>query len=83
MEEIEKIRKMSDEELIEYLNKLRSGKSNNCIKCNSPKSNYVIYVKNLKKCQQRKLCCLCKECYDDLLNHLKTIDIDWNYQYER
>ena len=75
--DLEKIRKMSDEELESYLRAL-SNKKSTCIKCGKATPNYTINIQNKKKIQQKKLCSLCNDCYVDLLDYLGACDILWD-----
>lgn len=70
----DEIRKMSDTELKDYL---RAYKSRICIKCGE-EANYTLNIQSYRNRQQKKLCCLCDDCYDELINHLKVIDIEWD-----
>ena len=75
--DLKRIRNMSDDELERYLKSLADKKSNNCLKCEKPYSNYTMNIQNKKK-QQKKLCNLCENCYTDLLDYLGTCDIIWD-----
>lgn len=75
--DLEKIRKMNDEELESYLRAI-SNKKTVCIKCGKEKPNYAVYIQNKKKNQQKKLCMLCDDCYGDLLEQLGVCDILWD-----
>ena len=75
--DLEKIRKMNDEELESYLRAL-SSKKNTCIKCGKAMPNYTINIQNKKKIQQKKLCSVCNDCYVDLLDYLGVYDIIWD-----
>ena len=75
--DLEKIRRMSDEELESYL-KTISNKKSVCIKCGQARPNYTINISNKKKIQQKKLCSLCSDCYVDLLDYLGACDIIWD-----
>ena len=76
--DLKRIRNMSDDELERYLKSLADKKSNNCLKCEKPNSNYTMNIQNKKKQQQKKLCNLCENCYTDLLDYLGTVDIIWD-----
>lgn len=76
--DLKRIRNMSDDELERYLKSLADKKSNNCLKCEKPNSNYTMNIQNKKKQQQKKLCNLCEKCYSDLLSYLDTVDIIWD-----
>ena len=76
--ELSKIRAMSDSELENYLKSLSNKRLNVCLKCGGSKIRYTINVQNKKKIQQKKLCNLCEDCYNDLLDYLGTCDIIWD-----
>jgi hypothetical protein len=75
--DLEKIRKMNDEELESFLRAL-SNKKNACIKCGKTNPNYTMNIQNKNKIQQKKLCSLCNDCYGDLLDYLGVCDILWD-----
>ena len=74
--ELDKIRKMSDEELTKFLKQLSSRNTKSCAKCNKP-SDFIIKIENQDTFQTKKLCGLCEECYEDLLSILGVYDIEW------
>lgn len=76
--DLEKIRKMNDEELSLYLKSLSSRNTNSCLKCGKAHPVYTINLQNKKKAQQKKLCSLCENCYDELLSYLGCADIIWD-----
>ena len=76
--DLEKIRKMNDEELESYLKNLTKRNNTNCVKCGKVSANYTINIQNKKKIQQKKLCSLCNDCYTDLLDYLGVCDILWD-----
>ena len=76
--ELDKIRKMNDDELKAYLQHLSNRKLNMCLKCGKVSAEFTINVQNRKKLQQKKLCNLCKECYTDLIDYLGTEDVIWD-----
>lgn len=73
---LDKIRSMTDEELRNYLKGLTEKKDNKCCKCGA-NGNFAIFIKNIKEYQQKKLCCLCNKCYEELLDYLEIDDIIW------
>ena len=75
--DLDKIRKMNDIELMNYLKTL-SNKKSVCAKCGEASPNYTINIQNKKKIQQKKLCSLCNNCYSDLLDYLGVCDILWD-----
>ena len=78
--DLDKIRKMDDTELENYLKNLTKRNSTNCVKCGKASSNYTMNIQNKKQIQQKKLCCLCEDCYTDLLDYLGTTDILWDQE---
>ena len=75
--DLDRIRKMDDAELQAYLKSLADRKSSNCVKCGKVNADYTINIRNNNKFQQKKLCSLCEECYEQLLDTLKITDIIW------
>lgn len=75
--DLDKIRKMNDEELSKLLKQLSTRGSKFCKKCNKPAA-FNIKIENAETFQTRKLCGLCKKCYQDLLEHLELYDIEWD-----
>lgn len=76
--DLNKIRNMNDEELQRYLNSLSSRKDNSCYKCGKNNANYTLNVKSKKQEQQKKLCSLCNDCYNKMLEKMEIEDIIWN-----
>lgn len=72
-----KIRSMTDEELSVLLKQLSARGSKTCIKCNK-QSTFIVKVENTKTFQTKKLCGLCDDCYQDLLQSFDLFDVDWN-----
>ena len=77
MNNLDKIRNMSDEELNRYLNSLSGNKLNNCVKCGALLTRKTIIINNKNLLSQKKLCNICDNCYKDLLKFLETPDIFW------
>ena len=74
---LEKIRNMDDEQLSNYLKSLTNKNKNYCVKCGKT-GEFTLFVKNIKEYQQKKLCSLCKNCYNELLKQLEMDDIIWD-----
>ena len=75
---LDRIRNMNDEELAAYLKRLSNKRSDNlCIKCNN-KADFFVKIENCDTFQTKKLCGLCEDCYNNLLEHLGTFDVIWN-----
>lgn len=73
---IEVIRNMSDDDLRKFLNTVSQKNNKICCKCGSiptRKERIGIYV---FKFENRKLCTLCKNCYEELLDYLGVCDIE-------
>lgn len=51
--DLKRIRNMSDDELERYLKSLADKKSNNCLKCEKPNSNYTMNIQNKKNNNKR------------------------------
>ena len=74
--DLKKIRSMNDEELIFYLKHIQNRTADVCNICNK-EATKIIKIENTDTFQTKKLCGICEECYSDLLNTLKTSDLDW------
>lgn len=75
--DLEKIRKLNDEDLKKYLKSL-TNKNIMCAKCDKKNPNYTINIRNKGIYQQKKLCDLCNGCYESLLDYLGVCDILWD-----
>ena len=76
---IRDIRKMSDKQLLTYMNELSNRNGCFCAKCgeqtftiNRKTINVSVYERGYQK--QKKLCNLCLNCYSDLLDYLGCMD---------
>lgn len=76
--DLSKIRNMGDKELEAYLRGLNDRRKSICYKCGKINAQYTINVQNREKFQQKKLCCLCEDCYVDMLAELDIVDIIWD-----
>lgn len=74
---LDRIRNMSDEELTSYLKNMSNKKNMNCYCCGKNGKNTIL-IKNFHNNQQKKLCTLCDDCYDKLLDFLNITDIIWD-----
>lgn len=74
---LDKIRKMNDEELSNFLKQLSTRSSKNCMKCGKPVA-FVVKIENQDTFQTRKLCGLCKDCYEKMLKDMGLYDIEWD-----
>ena len=80
---IDKIKGMSDIELVRFINNMSSKKQILCIKCGEPigfdkRKTINVGIYNKKTGQKvKKLCTLCNECYIDLLDYIGISDIEW------
>ena len=80
---IDKIKGMSDKEIVSFINRMSQNKLMLCIKCGNPtsfnnKKTINVGVYNSKVGQKvKKLCTLCNECYIDLLDYLGVSDVEW------
>ena len=75
--DLDKIRKMSDDDLKKWLKQLSKRTSTECVKCGKD-INYVVKIENLKTYQTKKLCGLCESCYQDFLESLDVFDVPWD-----
>ena len=81
---IDKIKEMSDKELVSFINRMSQNKLMLCIKCGNPTSwnnrktiNVGIYNRSIGQ-KVKKLCTLCEECYIEMLDYLGICDVDWS-----
>ena len=74
---LQNIREMNDRELYTFINK--SSNNNGRICCKGGKivyrENRITILRNVDV-TTKKICCLCKECYADLLDWLGVNDCD-------
>jgi len=72
----DKIRKMNDKELAEFLKNLSNRDVTKCSKCGLiPK--YVVKIENTETFQTKRLCAICDDYYKRLLMELNTFEILW------
>lgn len=78
---INEIRKMTDQQLIKYINRLSSRKTVLCGMCGTPIASNErraisvgIYNKSVGQ-KTKQLCNLCNECYATLLDFLSVSDV--------
>ena len=81
---IDKIKDMTDKELVRFINQMSQSKMQLCIKCGEPVClknkktiNVGIYNKRVGQ-KVKKLCTLCENCYIELLDYLGICDVDWS-----
>ena len=77
MNNLDKIRSMSDEELEAYMRKLLLTKHTNCIVCGYY-STKTVYIRNELTFQTKKLCKICDKDYERLLEFLNAVPIKWD-----
>ena len=77
---IDKIKDMSDKELISFINRMSQNKLMICIKCgeatgysNRKTISVGVYDKKIGQ-RIKKLCTLCEDCYIELLDYLGCMD---------
>lgn len=71
------IRQMSDKELNSFINSISNNNGRVCCKCGKIifKNDRITIMKNVD-INTKKLCCICKECYSDLLDWLGVNDCE-------
>lgn len=78
----DKIRNMSDEDLKQFLEDYKQPQTKLCSKCGKMGTKTIRVTakdKNLKNLEQtRKLCMVCDDCYEQLLDFLEVSDVNWN-----
>lgn len=77
MNNFDKIRSMSDEELEAYMRKLLMKKNTNCSVCGE-ESVKTVLIKNEVTFQTKTLCRLCDKDYERLLEFLDTVPLKWD-----
>ena len=75
--DLERIKRMNDEELSKLLRQLSSKGTKVCARCNKP-AMFNVKIENIKAFQTRKLCGLCEKHYLKLLDYLNLYDIPWD-----
>ena len=69
------IRKMSDKELNTFINKISANNGRVCCKCgNIVYRDNRITLNRTIDITNKKICCLCKDCYSELLDWLGVND---------
>lgn len=69
------IREMNDKELNSFINKITNNNGRVCCKCGKiifKKERITIMIN--RDIVSKKLCCICKDCYTDLLDYLEVND---------
>ena len=75
--ELQNIRKMNDRELYTFINNISNNNGRICCKCGKIvyRENRITISRNVDVAT-KKICCLCKECYADLLDWLSVNDCE-------
>lgn len=74
---LDNIRNMSDKELYTFINRISNNNGRICCKCGQ-----IVYrdsrvtISRTIDVAPKKVCCLCKECYSDLLEWLGVNDCE-------
>lgn len=73
---ISDIKNMSDKDLYSFINNVSNNNGRVCCKCGKVvyKNERVTLMKNVDVAS-KKICCLCKDCYSDLLDYLGINDV--------
>ena len=74
---LQNIREMNDRELYTFINNISNNNGRICCKCGKIvyRENRITILRNVDV-TTKKICCLCKECYADLLDWLGVNDCD-------
>ena len=74
---LQNIREMNDRELYTFINSISNNNGRICCKCGKIvyRENRITISRNVDV-TTKKICCLCKECYADLLDWLGVNDCD-------
>lgn len=72
---LQNIREMNDRELYTFINNISNNNGRICCKCGKIvyRENRITISRNVDVAT-KKICCLCKECYADLLDWLGVND---------
>ena len=74
---IDNIRNMSDKELYTFINNISNQNGRVCCKCGKIVfRDQRITLSRTVDVAPKKICCLCKECYSDLLDYLGVNDCE-------
>lgn len=74
---LDNIRKMNDRELYTFINNISNQNGRICCKCGK-----IVYKEQRVTLSRtidiaaKKICCLCKDCYSDLLDYLGVNDCE-------
>lgn len=75
MNSLKDIRNMSDKELYSFINKVSNNNGRVCSKCGKiVYKNERVTLSRTIDIAAKKICCLCKSCYVDLLDYLGVAD---------
>ena len=77
MNDYNKIRNMTDEDLKIFLEGVKGRNVNICTRCGKT-AKKVVKIYNKESIQMKSLCGLCNECYSSLLEHLELFDFVWD-----
>ena len=74
---LQNIREMNDRELYTFINNISNNNGRICCKCGKIvyRENRITILRDVDV-TTKKICCLCKECYADLLDWLGVNDCD-------
>ena len=74
---LQNIREMNDRELYTFINNISNNNGRICCKCGKIvyRENRITILRNIDVAT-KKICCLCKECYADLLDWLGVNDCE-------
>lgn len=74
---LQNIREMNDRELYTFINNISNKNGRICCKCGKIvyRENRITILRNIDVAT-KKICCLCKECYVDLLDWLGVNDCE-------
>ncbi len=76
MNKIDNIRNMSDKELYSFINQVSNNNGRVCCKCGKiVYKNERVTISKTVDTAAKKICCLCRDCYSDLLDYLGVCDV--------
>ena len=77
MMKLNNIREMSDKELYTFINNISNNNGRICCKCGKiVYKNDRVTISRTIDIAAKKVCCLCKSCYKDLLDYLGVNDCE-------
>lgn len=77
MKDLDKIRNMSDEDLKKFLRSMEKRDTVTCPACGK-RGIMIVKVNNTETYQTKTVCSLCKEHYEEFLEHFHILPVMWD-----